>query len=744
MKRTLLCLAMIATSLAVSPAVSAKAAPAPQLVDSFDKARDTDPTYGLNDSLGARQSGTARGVTYTRVAGTWESTNPPPPYYSQVNHPNTPGKLLFALTRSAVRLDAPVAADLNDSYTVTATVDPDPKSLGTPGDWSSIMLSRTSGSVGYVTNGDIQLGLTVARNGDVQLFRSGTALFNPPLTATRAADGFHVSVAVANASQANPSVTVTVNGAARTIGLGTALPNPYLYLGAYVSNDKQISTVDDLTVSRVSRFADNFDGANDVDPGYGLNDGLGGRQSPLATQTYTRVSGNWWSYDPPPTWYSQVNHPNTPGKLLFAISRSAVRLDAPVAPDTDGSYTVSATVDPDPKLLGAPADWNSIMLSQSKDSSGYVTNGDVQLGLTVARNGNVQLFRSGVALFNPVLTATRAADGFHVTIAVANASKADPSVTVTVNGASRTVGLGASIPKPYLYLGAYVSNDKQISTVDDLAISRIDPYPNLKYYGYFAERILKRWGNHIPEVTGFANLHWISVSPDYDNPSTGYALSDLDSCPAHSCALYVGDEFFPHETCQNGTCPIDPGLVRWKAFLEKVKPYQDKIGAIYLKDEPHDYGVTNADLQTMASAVKSSYFGSLPILLTLSGGKVNPNTYVPAEVDWLGADDYGADAARLDYLIDTMERMTGGTKKIYLFPPTVVGPYTGQYDTPEKIQAVQQVYFDAAKRHPSVIAIMNFGPWVEAWPGQPITYPYQIPDIWATQERLGNAVTVKE
>ncbi|GGS82593.1 hypothetical protein ACFFV7_45210 [Nonomuraea spiralis] len=748
MKRTLLPLALVAACLTALPA-PATAAVTPQLTDTFERAHDTHPTYGLNDSLAARQSGKARGVTYSRVSGSWTTTTPPEPYYSQVNHPDYPGKLSFALARSAVRLDAPLDQDQDDAYTVSVTVDPDPKLRGTEGDWSSVMLSRSPASVGYVTSGDVQLGLTVARNGEVQLFRAGNALWSSPLKTTRAADGFRVTLAVTGASKADPSVAVTVNGVGRTTGLGTPVPKPYLYLGAYVSNDKQVSTADDLAVSRVSRFADTFDEAQDTDPGYGLNDALAKRQPPLGTSTYTRVSGDWQSFDSPPPYYSQVNHPEYPGKLSFALRRSAVRLDAPVAPGKDDAFTVSVTVDPDPKLRGTEGDWSSVMLSQNRDSSGYVTNGDVRLGLTVARNGEVQLFRAGNALWSSPLKTTRAADGFRVTLAVTGASKADPSVTVTVNGVGRTTGLGTPVPKPYLYLGAYVSNDKQVSTADDLAVSRVDLYPNLEYFGYFATDALTKWGNHLPEVTGFANLHWVSVSPDWDTPGSGYRIADLVGCPPRSCALYVGEEFFPAENCKwSGPCPIDASLRRWKAFVEMVKPYKDRIGAIYLKDEPQGYGVTNADLQTMATAVKESMgpgkgFGPYPIMLTLAGGDVKPNTLVPAEVDWVGVDEYTADEARLDSLLTTIERMTGGTKRTYLFPPTEVAPYTGRYDTNEKIEAVQQIYYSMARKHPSMIAIMNFGVWVVT-SSNPATHPYMIPRTWDTQERYGVAVTVKD
>ncbi|MFI9596454.1 hypothetical protein [Nonomuraea sp. NPDC052265] len=746
MKRTLLCLALVASGLTALPA-PATAAVTPQLTDTFEHAHDIDPTYGLNDSLGARQSGAARGVTYTRVSGSWTTATPPEPYYSQVNHPDYPGKLSFALARSAVRLDAPLAQDQDDAYTVSVTLDPDPELRGTDGDWSSVMLSRSPSSVGYVTSADVQLGLTVARNGQVQLFRAGNALWSSPLKTTRTGDGFHVTLAVAGASKADPSVTATVNGVTRTTGLGTPVPKPYLYLGAYVSDDKQVSTADDLTVSRLSRFADTFDDAQDTDPGYGLNDALAKRQPPLGTSAYTRVSGDWLSFDQPPPYYSQVNHPDFPGKLSFALRRSAVRLDAPVSPGQDDAYTISVTVDPDPELRGTPGDWSSIMLSQNRDSSGYVTNGDVRLGLTVARNGEVQLFRAGNVLWSSPLKTTRTGDGFHVTLAVAGASKADPSVTATVNGVTRTTGLGTPVPKPYLYLGAYVSDDKQVSTADDLTVSRVDLYPNVEYYGYFATDALRSWGNHLPEVTGFANLHWISVSPDWDVPGGGYKVADLAGCPPRSCALYVGEEFFPPETCKgDNVCPIDASLNRWKAFVEMVKPYKDRIGAIYLKDEPQIYGVTNADLQTMATAVKASMapgkgFGPYPIMLTLANQDVKPSTLIPAEVDWVGVDDYAADEAKLDGMLTTLERMTGGARRTYLFPPTAVARYTGRYDTNEKIEAVQRVYYDLAKKHQSVVAIMNFGVWVDT--GEPMTSPYQIPRTWDIQERFGVAVTVK-
>lgn len=711
MKRLLPGLILLLSCLVATPA---EAEAAPQLADSFDGAYHGDATYGLNDALATRQSGTARGVTYTRVSGSWETSATPPPHFSQVNHPDFPGKLVFALPRSAVRLDAPLAGD---TYTVSATVDP-------VSDWSSIMLSRSAASTGYVTNADVQLGITVSRDGQVQAFRAGAPQWSAPLQATKAAQGFRVTLAVTG-----PSVTVTVNGAARTLALGSALAGPYLYLGAYST-----ATVDDLAVSRVSRFADSFDGAVNADPGYGLNDSLGGRQSPLNTSTYTRVSGSWTTLDPPPPYYSQVNHHDYPGKLVFAVDKSAVRLDAPVTGD---ALSVSATVDP----AGGSSDWSSIMLSRNADSSGYVTNGNVQLGLTVARDGQVQLFRAGVPLWPSPLVATRSAIGFAVSITVTGASSANPSVAVSVNGVGRTSALGASLgATPYLFLGALVGG-----TVDDLAISRVDPYPNLAYYGYYTVRALQSWGgNHIDEAKGFANLHWVNVSPDWDTGGP-YRVEELAKCPPRSCALYVGEEFFPPATCTWGNCPIDPTLARWRAFVQKVKPYNDRIAAIYLKDEPHSYHVSNADIQTMASEVKAAMgpgFGPFPIMLTLAGGDVTPNVFIPDEVDWVGVDDYHADAARLDTLIAMLEKVNDVQRRVYLFPPTVVASYTRpEYDTAAKVEAVQQVYFDAARRHPSVIAIMNFGMWVNI--DGTLTLPNQVPGVWAAQERLGVAVTLK-
>ncbi|HEY0699402.1 MAG TPA: hypothetical protein VGD43_16505, partial [Micromonospora sp.] len=717
--------ALSAGLLAVAGQPAAQAATSYDLVDSFGGARDAAPTYGLNDSLGTRQSGPARGVTFTRTHGSWTSpAATPPSSYSQVNNPDFPGTLSFWIGNSAVRLDAPVSTDTSDAYTVAATMNPNANLYGgVVTDWTSLMLSSSSRSTGYVTAGDIELGLTVRRNGEVMLYRGGVAQWGSSLIATRQSTGFVTTITVSAASSGSPTVTVTVNGVTRTSALGVALPQPYLYLGAYLSSGSatspygEVSTVDDLKVSRVAHFADSFDNATDVAPGYGLNDNLAERQSPQANVGYTRVSGNWWSTAPPPANYSQVNNPDFPGTLSFWVDHSAVRLNAPAVPDTGDAIELRATVNPDPQQYGAPGDWVSIMLSQSASSTGYVQDTKNQLGLTVGRNGVVGFFKNGTP-FGPSITAARRSDGFAVTLRVTAASSSNPSITAVVNGVQASFALGTSLAKPWVYLGAYISNGsatapyKEVSTIDRLSISRVAPYPHLQYYGTYGTRNDDTAGNHVPDMAGIANAHWINVSPTTNQaPPVTYRTEVFASCPPQSCIVYVGNEFFSPD----GATP-EPNLDRWNQFVAMIQPYKDKILGYYLKDEPYLYGVTPAQLDWHARGVQASInAGAIPdrpILLTLTLGDITNWAHVPAEVDWLGMDHYTMDAAQIEASAVRLDEMAlDATDRTYMCPPNVPDVWNG-FTTEQQVLTKQYEYLEAANRHPKMVALLNFGLWV--------------------------------
>ncbi|MFD7154418.1 hypothetical protein ACFV9C_07465 [Kribbella sp. NPDC059898] len=734
------------------PAAPAVAVASPGLLDSFDGARDASPTYGLNDSLGTRQSGAGKGVTFTRVHGNWTSpASTPPSYYSQVGNNSYPGRLSFWIGNSAVRLDAPAAADATDAFTVSATVDPNANSAGPDTDWSSLMLSGTSTSTGYVTASDIAIGLTVRRTGEVMLYRNGVAQWPTSLTTTRQSTGFGVAVTVTGASTAAPAVSVTVNGATKTAALVAPLPRAYVYLGAYLTSGSstppygEVSAVDNLQISKITQYADSFDGAADTDPGYGLNDNLAGRQTPQTNAGYTRVSGNWSSTAPPPSNYSQVNNNAYPGKLSFWVAPSAVKTNVPAIPDGDDAIDLAATVDPDPGLFGTPGDWVSLMLSSSSTSTGYVTDAANRLGMTIARNGVVTFYKDG-AVFGPTLTATRSAAGYAVTVRITAASTANPTVTVTVNGAQTSFALGASVGKSYVYLGAYLSNGsatapyKEVSTVDDLTVGKVSPFPFLKYYGTYGTRNDDAAGNHVPDMAGIANLHWINVSPTDPAQPVTYRTDVFASCPPHSCIVYVGSEFF-----DPGSHAMYPDRSRWNSYVAMLQPYKDKIFGYYLQDEPYIYGITGAQMDVHANAVKASITaGSIPagpILMTDTLYDINTWAHVPAAVDWLGMDAYSMDAATIEAAATRLDEMTlDPTDRTYMFPPNVPDTWNG-FTTEQQVIGKQYEYLATANRHPKLTALLNFGLWVNTGAGgSHVQTQENVPNLFAIQERVGNAV----
>lgn len=757
---TVLAAALAGGVLSLTPAFvpAAIAAEPSGLIDTFDGARNADPTYGLNDSVTTRQSGTGRGATYTRVNGDSKgSSTPPHPSYSQVNNSGFPGKLSFWIANSAVQLDSPVLPDAADSYTVSAVLDPNANSLGDDADWSSMMLSASNNSSGYVSDSSVNLGLTVRKNGNVALFSAGAVIWDSGAAkATRTANGFTTSITVNNASTSAPSVQISVNGLTKTVSLGSALAQPRLYLGAYISKGSttspygEVSTVDTLTVSKVAQFSDSFNGAVPTDPGYGLNDGLDNRQARQTNLEYTRVAGTWNDSAAPPSNSSQVNNPSFPNVLSFWVRNSAVRLNAPVERDGNDAFEIRATLNPDPGQFGTPGDWSSLMLSSSNASTGYVQDSKNQFGLTVGRNGNVDVFKNGTA-FGSRFTVPASPGGYKTVVSVSSASTSNPTVTVTVNGISRTFQPGLALAKPYLYLGAYISNGsatapyKEVSTVDDLSISRVDPYPNLEYYGTYGTRNDHLpWNNRITDMRGISNLQWANISTKRDS----YDVSDLESCGTKSCVVYVGNEFFDPSVARPNPAIREPNLDRWNRFVAAIQPYRDKILGYYLKDEPYYNNVTAEDLDWSAKAVKASIdSGDLPkqpIMLTLTLESITNWVKVPAAVDWLGMDAYKMDAAQMDRAALRLNEMSdiSGATRTYMFPPNVPASWNG-FTTEAQILQKQKEYLAVANRYPKIVALLNFGLWVYTGPENPVQTQSDVPNVFAFQEKVGAAIMSK-
>jgi hypothetical protein len=221
----------------------------PGFTDSFGTAVDNDPSYGLNDSLDARQTGT-QGITYTRASGLWYPAPAPRPWYSQVNHVNHPGVLSFWLGSSAIRMDDAVVAGTGGTVGVQAVVDPVAGDTSSA-DWSSLVLDTSSSDSGWVANPDVAVGVLVRSNGGIQVYQGSTLLASKDGFAQPASGGqFLVSFAYTPGQKV---IHLTVNNASIDVTAPAALPvSATLFSGAYLNNSSEVSTLSDLEVSAVS------------------------------------------------------------------------------------------------------------------------------------------------------------------------------------------------------------------------------------------------------------------------------------------------------------------------------------------------------------------------------------------------------------------------------------------------------------------------------------------------------------
>lgn len=238
-------------------------------------------------------------------------------------------------------------------------------------------------------------------------------------------------------------------------------------------------------------FNDSFDlDTNSGEPEYNLNEGLAARQGVPENRTvsYSRTTGVWYDSHPPLPWYSQVNHERFPDRLAFFQENSAVRANQP-APVGDGRLSlgatfVPATVTPIPEesegeaVVPTPGnpdseDWSSIVLTASEDSSGYITNDEVAVGVLVRANGRVGVYQGGNGEA-PVWTGQFTTDedaSYRLGLSF-DGSTLDLTVndeTETTDGEAATVELGNPLPEStWVYLGRYSENQYSSSTVDDL------------------------------------------------------------------------------------------------------------------------------------------------------------------------------------------------------------------------------------------------------------------------------------
>ncbi|GAA1560777.1 hypothetical protein GCM10009789_12570 [Kribbella sancticallisti] len=496
------------------------------------------------------------------------------------------------------------------------------------------------------------------------------------------------------------------------------------------------ATAEQQTAATEPGFTDSFDGAVDRDPTYGLNDGLVTRQAgPHRGITYTRVPGVWYAAPAPRPWYSQVNHAAHGGRLSFWLGTSAVRLEAPVTA-ADGLLTAAVSADP---VVGdtTAGSWTSLVLSADRSGSGYVTDKSAVLAVLVRSSGGIQVFHRGRLVAEPAERATPDNNGsFRIRV---TAAPGRPSATVQVGAVLAEIQLGEAMPSStWLHLGAYLANDKMVSTFDDLAASAVGApvdaiaATQLRYFGYFAARITEAGGNHLPEIKGRTNLNWVNIS-DFSR----YAPEVLEQCAPNSCIVYTGHEFFTGcDQANSPNCDLYANYRdRWLRLAKVVEPYLSKIAGFYLKDEPYHRGASPEEVAISARTIKETY-PDKPVMMVEAGPKVTDTMVVPADVDWVGFDWYCEPIDRIERTLRTLESRTTETQRLFLLPQTTPLKACGTrpgYQTDAELTVLQRQYADLAARHPRVIGLMGFGLWVEATPASSLPLTLDVHERFAAR-----------
>lgn len=481
-------------------------------------------------------------------------------------------------------------------------------------------------------------------------------------------------------------------------------------------------------------FTDSFDGAVDADPTYGLNDSLATRQRGSQRGiAYERVSGLWYPAPVPRQWFSQVNDPQQPGTLSLHSGTSAVRLTSAAVAGSSGELTASVTADP---VIGdtAAGSWSSLVLDPNPDASGYVTGPTVALSALVRSDGRIEVFQGNDQIAGPERHAVPDGSGrFRITV---SGVAGEREATVVVGDVSVPVQLADPFPATtFVNLGAYLADGNMTSTFDDLAVSAVEPpaAPGVRYFGYWGARLTPTLGNHLKEVRGRSNLNWVGIS-DRD----GYVPEVLDDCAPGSCVVSTGNEFF--KGCGAGeSCVLYPNYQeRWNNLAEAVRSDSrlDNVAAFYLLDEPYQRGASEADLTTAARTIKAT-FPDKRVMMVEAAPSVTPDLTVPAEVDWVGFDQYCDSISDVETTLTTLESAAEG-KDLFLLPQAAPLKACGSkpgHSSDADLAALQGDYLELARQHPRVVGLMTFGLWVEG------TQASQLPRTIDAHERIGGLIT---
>jgi hypothetical protein len=387
------------------------------------------------------------------------------------------------------------------------------------------------------------------------------------------------------------------------------------------------------------------------------------------------------------------------------LRTSAVRLDAPVV--NDGNITVGATLTP---VVGSNkrGEWASLVLAGSATSRGYVSDAD-SMGLLITAAGKVQVFQYGKLVLNQQLAKVPSDGVYQVSWQVGRSA-----MSLVVNGARLNAVVSKPLPADaWLFMGRYSDDRDLVTTFDDLSVSKVDPADiqggptnsNLRYFGYFGARIENVPGNHLPDVNGFSNSNWVSISDP-----TGYQPAELAKCAPGSCIVNTRWQFFTD--CPGSNCRLRPDAQQqWTAFAAAIRPYIGRIQAFALMDEAYYQGASYADVSASADMIKKT-FSDKKVLLNFAAPSVSATAPIPRSVDWVAFDEYCKPMTDVEKTLGLLEKATAQRPDVQLFIYTESARnLCGTTKSDTDLAKLQWAYYNVAIHHPRVAGLFAFGLW---------------------------------
>ena len=476
-------------------------------------------------------------------------------------------------------------------------------------------------------------------------------------------------------------------------------------------------------------FIDTFDNANNA-LDYGLNNNLNERQlyGDWAGTNWVRKDGKWNPRTPLPE-FSQVGNPSYEDKLSFHEEYSAIMLNKLIQSGVDGGYYISAKVDP---ITNNEEDtqWVSIMLHDSSDNRGYVTQ--TNFGFLIGSNGQIQTFQNGNSKFST--SEITSAEEYEIELFV------KPGLLeLYINGQFLSKSLDEPLPADaYLYLGAnIIPGSNKISTFEDISVrTSYNLEKHIKNYGYYWTHKDTTYEHNswsrFEEVIDYTNFNFVHVT--WQNLAGLENVLNSDNCEGKSCILNLKFIFNNNDGLRSDWQD------KWQATLQIIDPNQEFIKALYIMDEPFWNGapgttkVTPEEYGMILSQVKSDV-PNIPIAAVFAYPNVNSELYYVEDLDIVGFDRYPP----LDYFY-RIENYFNELDLVYSNEPKILVPQTflreGSTNTDIDTAKINWEYYNLALRENDVIGLWNFGLWTHSDPSE-------VPITLKTQKYIGEAITCK-